>query len=538
MRTPPLRSHGRSLLSLLVASSLSLPQAGCIVSSTEVVNTDRVYLLGPKTESEPGPATRDVTIRAVDTKGTLAFHVDRARECTVTSTPRYQKVHIEGRQGKNIAGGIITGSILTAAAAGLIAGSFAVENGEWTRPKSSSSSESEFTGAGLLGLSGIIVGIAGLVILPRGLYHAAISGTEVTPGDVQVGVPPPGAVRAPQGYDPKSPEVSALVPRPSQPQYNVLAFGSKPAAEIQGIPSWARVTASPAGSGSFAQQVPEPVESLRSARAFDEVTSAMEARETPADPALLAIPPSSGGSSSASDQMKACVAKYTPSCQTKCGSNRACVLECLRKPCVENLDAEAPGGSSDGLDEYKDVITRQEVCERSADVGLSITLVTVDFDGVPRTIDLGKTDRNGDIQKNVLAGLEGVYPGWPEVKQVIMPEARVVLVEDPSVELGKVDLGKYPGLKYAEHVNATKKAREAVAAAEAARKEKEARERQAMLEAAAKAEDDRLHADERKAEAAKKAQQCASAHQARCNSECQGVAACVKKCMQKAPVCK
>ena len=57
---------------------------------------DRVYLLGPKTESEPGPATRDITLRAVDTRGTIAFHVDRARECTVTSTPRFQKVHVEG----------------------------------------------------------------------------------------------------------------------------------------------------------------------------------------------------------------------------------------------------------------------------------------------------------------------------------------------------------------------------------------------------------------------------------------------------------
>lgn len=531
MRTSSLRSPGRALVSLLVVSSLSLSQAGCLVSSTEVVNTDRVYLLGPKTESEPGPATRDVVIRAVDTRGTLAFHVDRARECTVTSTPRYQKVHIEGKRGKNIAGGLITGSILTAAAAGLLAGSFVLEDGEWTTPSSSGSSTRDFTGAGILGLSGIMVGIAALVVLPRGIYHAAVSGTKVTPGDVQVGQPPPGAVRAPEGYDPKNPEVAGLAPRLVQPQYDVFAFGAKPASEIQGIPSWARVT--PSGS----QQAPEPVESLRSARAFDEVTSSMDARETPADRALLAIPPPES-SSSASDRMKACVAKHTPSCQTKCGSNKSCVLECLRKPCVEDLDAEASGGSSDGLDEYKDVITKKEVCERTADVGLAITLVTVDYDGVPRTIDLGKTDKNGNIEKNVLAGLEGVYPGWPEVKQVIMPEARVVLVEDPSVELGKVDLGKYPGLKYAEHVNATKKAREAVAAAEAARKEKEARERQAMLEAAAKAEDDRIHAEERKAEAARKAQQCASAHQARCNSECQGVAACVKKCMQKAPVCK
>jgi hypothetical protein len=534
MRTPSLRLGGRSLISLAVASSLALSQTGCLLSTTEVVNTDRIYLLGPKTESEPGPATRDITIRAVDTKGTLAFHVDRARECTVTSTPRYQKVHIEGRQGKNIAGGIVTGSILTAAAAGLIVGSFFVDGGEWTKPSSSGTSDKDFTGAGLMGLGGIIVGIAGLVILPRGLYHAAISGTEVTPGEVQVGQPPPGAVRAPEGYDPKKPVVGALAPRLSRPQHDVFALGTKPASEIEGIPSWARVTASSAASA------PEPVESLRSARAFDEVARSMDADacDAASDPALLAIPQTGGGSSSASDQMKACVTKHTPSCQNKCGSNKACVLECLRKPCVENLEAEASGGSSDGLDEYKDVITKKEVCERSADTGLAITLVTVDYDGVPRTIDLGKTDKEGNIQKNVLAGLEGVYPGWPEVKQVIMPEARVVLVEDPAVELGKVDLNKYPDLKYAEHVNATRKAREAVAAAEAARKEKEARERQAMLEAAAKAEDDRLHADERKAEAARKAQQCAGAHQAKCNSECQGVAACVKKCMQKPPVCK
>ena len=513
--------------SLLALPLLALPQAGCLISSTEVVNTDKVYLLGPRTESEPGPATRDVAIRAVDTRGTLAFHVDRARECTVTSTPRYQTVHIEGKQGKRVAAGVITGALLTAAGGGLLAGSFILDNGEWTRPKTTGSSENEFTGAGLLGLSGIIVGAVGLVILPRSLYHAAVTGTTVTPGEIQVGKPPPGGMRAPAGYDPKDPDVTALVPRPSQPRYDVLAFGAKPASEIEGIPGWAR----PAKAATAVA----PVESLRSARAFDDVTRAMdaeEALETPADPALLAIPQSSGGGGS-NDQMKACVAKYTPSCQSKCGTNKPCVLECLRKPCVENLDKEVASGDGAPLDEYTDVITKTEVCERSADAGLAITLVVRDLDGVPRTIDLGKTDRSGDLQKDILAGLEGVYPGWPDIKQVILAEARVVLVEDPAVELGKLDLGKYPGLKYAEHVVSTKKAREAMAAAETAKKEKEAKERQAALEAAAKAADDALHADERKAEAAKKAQQCASAHQSRCNADCQGNGACVKKCMQR-----
>ena len=50
---------------LLVATTLTATQAGCIVSSTETVNTDKVFLLGPKTESEPGIATRDVTMKAV-----------------------------------------------------------------------------------------------------------------------------------------------------------------------------------------------------------------------------------------------------------------------------------------------------------------------------------------------------------------------------------------------------------------------------------------------------------------------------------------
>ncbi len=533
------RSH-HSLTSLVVLGSLSLSQTGCLVSSTEAVSTDKVFLLGPKTESVPGPTTRDVTMRAVDTRGSLVFHVDRARECTVTSTPRYQKVHVEGKQGKNIGAGILTGAILTAAAGGLLAGSFLLDNGEWTRPASTGSSENEFTGAGLLGIAGIIVGITGLVVLPRGLYHAAVSGTTVTPGDVQAGKPPPGAVLAPKGYDPKDPQVGflkgpggsigfrngavlPLIAAPTAPAYDVFSFGAMPAGQL---PS------------DFATKT-APLESLRSGRIFNETVASMEDCEAPFDPSFLAMPQASGGGSgSASDQMKACVAKYTPSCQSKCGTNKPCILECLRKPCVENLDKEIEDGSGGSLDENVDIIAKKEVCERSPETGLAIAIVTKDLDGVPKTIDLGKTDKNGDITKDVLAGLESVYAGWPDIKQVILEDAKVVLVEDPTVELGKLNLAKYPGLKYAEHVQSTRKAREAMAAAEAAKKEKEAKERQAMLEAAAKAEDDALHADERKAEAAKKAQQCASSHQAKCNSECQGNSSCVKKCMQKMPLCK
>ena len=509
--------------SLLVGSAMLASQAGCIASSTEIVNTDRVYLLGPKTESEPGPATRDVTTRAVDTQGTIAFHLDRARECTVTSTPRFQKVHIEGKKGKNIAGGIITGSILTVAAGGLLAGSFLIEGGWGNDTSSGSTSSTELTAGGYMGLSGIIIGIAAMVILPRGIYHAAVSGTTVTPHDVETGTPPPGAVRAPKDYDPKNPEVSALVPKMERPQFNMMAFGSQPAGQIQGFTApLLQPTAAP-----------KPLESLRSARDFDEAVAECDATS---NPALLAIPQSSGGG--ASDPMRACVQKYTPACQTKCGTDKACVLDCLRKPCVENLDKESAPGASDPRDEYTMVITRTEVCERSADAGVGIAVIFKDADGVPKTVDLGKTDKNGDVKKNLLAALESTYPGWPDSKQAVLQEAQVVLVEDPSVVLGKLDLAKYPGLAYAEHAVSTKKQREAIAAAEAAKKEREAKERQMALEAAAKAEDDRLHADERKAEAAKKAQQCASQHQSKCNADCQGNSACVKKCLQKMPSCK
>ena len=516
--------------SLLVGSAMLASQAGCVVSSTEVVNTDRVYLLGPKTVSEPGPATRDVTMRAVDTQGTLAFHLDRARECTVTSTPRFQKVHIEGKQAKNVAGGIITGSILTAGAAGLLAGSFLIEGGWGNDTSSGSTSSTELTAGGYMGLAGIIMGIAGLVILPRGIYHAAVSGTTITPHDVELGTPPAGAVRAPEGYDPKKPDVTALVPFMERPQFNMMAFGSQPAGQIQGF----SMPILQARSKPVA-----PVESLRSARDFDEAVKAcgvVADPASPADPALLAIPQSSGGG--ASDPMRACVQKYTPACSTKCGSDKACVLECLRKPCVENLDKESEPGATDPRDEYTQVITREEVCERAADSGVGIAVIFKDADGVPKTIDLGKTDKSGDVKKNLLAALESTYPGWPDSKQAVLQEAQIVLVEDPSVVLGKLDLAKYPGLAYAEHVVSTKKQREAIAAAEAARKEKEAKDRQMALEAAAKAEDDRLHADERKAEAAKKAQQCASQHQSKCSADCQGNSACVKKCLQKMPSCK
>lgn len=536
------RSPLKQATSLLLAASLLASQAGC-ASSVEVVNTDRVYLLGPKTESEPGQPTRDVTVRAVDTQGTLAFHVDRARECTVTSTPRFQRVHVEGKQGKHIASGIITGALLTAAGGGLIAASFAVSPDGWTE---GSSSNATFTGGGYLGLLGVIVGIVGLVYLPRGIYHAAISGVTVTPQDVEAGTPPPGALRAPAGYDPKNPEISAFVPRLEQPRYDFMAFGTQRAEDIKGIPSWARPVVNSGAVIAPVQPVSRDLAGpdlaaeagadapLRRSHALE---SAVAEESAAADPALLAIPQSSGGGGG-SDQMRACVQKYTPACQAKCGSDRSCVLACLRKPCVENLEQESQPGATDPRDEYTTVITRTEVCERSADTGTGIAVIVKDVDGVPKILDVGKTDRNGDVKKNVLAALESTYPGWPDIKQALLPEAQVVLVEDQSVVLGKLDLAKYPSLKYAEHAVSTKKQRDALAAAEAARKEKEEKDRQAALEAAAKAEDDALHADERKAEAAKKAAACASAHQASCNASCQGNQACVRKCLQKAAPCK
>lgn len=487
------------LASMLVASTVTLASTGCIVSTTEVINTDRTYLLGPKTVSEPGTSTRDVTMRALDTRGTIAFHLDRARECKVTSTPRYQRVHVEGKVGKNIVGGIITGTLLVAGSAGLIAATTAIEDGSWFLEDGSGTNTA--TGAGYLGIMGIILGITGLVILPRGIYHAAVTGTTVTPGEVELGTPPPSAVRAPPNYNPNNPEVNALLPRMEQPQYNVLAFEAKPAEKLG--------------------------ESLRSARLFDR---AVAAPVSAADPALVGFADSGGTNA----EMKACVEKYTPSCQAKCSGDKSCMISCLRKPCVENLEKESEPGAEDPRDEYKTVITRTEVCERSSDGGVAIALAVKDVDGVPKTIDIGKTNGAGDVKKDILAGLEGVYPGWPDYKQAVLQEAQVVLVEDPTVVLGKLDLGKYPGLKYAEHIQSTKKQREAMALAETTRKDKEAKDRQAQLEAAAKAADDALHADERKAEAAKKAQACLSQHQSKCSADCQGNSACVKKCMQRA----
>lgn len=525
------RASFTPITSLLLASTVTLSSSVGCISATETINTNRTYLLGPKTESEPGPATRDVTMRAVDTRGMISFHVDRARECTVTSTPRYQTIHAEGKQGKRIAAGIVTGILLTGAGVGLAAIPVVSPEG-WTQPKYAGSSESEFTGVGVVGLAGVIVGIVGLVVLPRAIYHAAVSGTIVTSGEVQLGTPPPGSIRAPKDYDPKDPSfalLSPLSPKLEQPRYNVLAFGSKPAGQIEAMPRWATAAAT--------QSAPvAPEESLRSASAFDRAVAECDT-ETAADPALLAIPQASGGGG-VNEDMRACVAKYTPSCQSKCGTNKACVLTCLREPCVDNLSKNGVASGDAAGDEYTTILSRTEVCERSADTGTAIAVIVKDLDGVPKTIDVGKTDRSGDIKKNLLAGLEGAYSGWPDVKTVVLQEAQVVLVEDPTVVLAKLDLGKYPGLKYAEHVQSTRKAREAMALAETARKEKEAKDRQAMLEAAAKAEDDALHADERKAEAAKKAQACASQHQQKCNADCQGNQACVRKCLQKMPACK
>src|SRR5262249_34238274 len=130
------------ITSMLVASTLTL--TGCVVSSTEVINTDRTYLLGPKTESVPGPPKRDVTTRALDTGGMIAFHLDRARECTVTSTPRFQRVHIEGKVGKNIAGAVITGSALVAAGGAMIALTTVIGDGSWTKPSSTGGGSADF----------------------------------------------------------------------------------------------------------------------------------------------------------------------------------------------------------------------------------------------------------------------------------------------------------------------------------------------------------------------------------------------------------
>ena len=490
-----------SITSMLVASTVTLSSMGCF-SKTEVVNTDRYYLLGPKTESVPGPTKRDATTRALDTKGVLAFHVDRARECTVTSTPRYQKVHIEGRVGKNIVGGLITGIGVTVVGAGLIAGSVAIDGDFGT----SSGSQTNLNGKGYLLTAGIITALIGLVILPIEIKNAAAVGTEVTPGDVQAGKAPFSAVRAPAGYDPNKPEINALLPRMEQPQYNVLALGAKPAAELRGANDfWSRPFVAPAPAE----------ESLRSARMFDKAVAASESH---AEPALLGFADSGG----VSDAMKACVEKYTPTCQTKCTNDKDCLITCLRKPCVENLDKESEPGANDPRDEYTEVITRTELCERSGDAGVNIALTVKDIDGVPKTIEIGKTNGAGDVKKDMLAGLEGAYSGWPDIKQVVVQEAQVVLVEDPTVVLGKLDLAKYPGLKYEEHIQSTKKAREQWALTEQTRKDKEAKDRQAQLEAAAKAQDDLLHADERKAEAAKKAQACLAQHQSKCSADCQG----------------
>ncbi len=498
-KAPHLRAVGPRIATLIAAGTLASGQSGCL-SSAEIVNTDRTYLLGPKTESEPGRATRTATAKPVNTRGTFAFHLDRARECTVTSTPRYQRVHIQGRVAKNLTASLVVGSLLTATAGGLIAGSTILDDGQWTRPEFAGSTSDEFTGAGILGLTGIIVGICGLLVLPRAIYHAAVSGTEVTPQDIQFGVPPKGAVLAPKGYDPKDPQVSALVPLAEHPRYGILDLG------VDG--------GNPLRSGS---------RSLRATAGAEPIS--------PSNPAFLAMPQASGGGG-ADDDMRACVTKYTPACQSKCGSDKACVLTCLRKPCVDDLEKEVASGGGE-QDENTAVITRTETCERSADNGVALGLLFKDTDGVPKTLGLGKTDVDGDLESDVLAGIESLYPGWPQSKQALTKEAVIVLVDDPSTVLGRVDLEKYPALKYAEHVQSTKKAREAFAVAEAARREREARERQAMLEAAAKAADDAAHAGERKAEAAAKAAACVQQAQSRCNADCQGNSACAKKCMQK-----
>lgn len=492
----PLRGPSRgALLSLTLA--LAASQSGCVLSSLEVVNTERVYLLGPKTTSETGPAVRDVVVKAVDTRGTLAFHLDQARECTVTSVPQFQKVHIEGKRAKDVPGAIVTGSLVTAAGAGMLVASFIVEDGQWMKPKFAGSSEQEFTSAGTLGLTGILFGAIGLILLPRTIYHAAVAGTEVTGGEVQTGKPPPGAVRAPSDYDPKNPKTGRLAPWDAplgpvaeQPRHAVFALGEPPRGGL--------LRARPFESGGLAQ------------------------KPLSVDPTLLAIPSAGGGTS---QEMRACVAKYSPGCEAKCSGDRACVLSCLRKPCVEELDEEIAKGGLE-QDEYTTEITRTEVCERTAESGTTLVLLVRDADGVQKTMPLGKTNRSGDVQADVLSALETAYPGWPASKQVILGEAQIVPGDEPSRELGTLDLAKYPALKYKEHEQTTRKAREALAAAEAAK-------RQAELEAAQKAADDAAHAEERKAEAAKKAAACMQQAQSRCSSDCQGNPACVKKCMQK-----
>lgn len=503
-----MRARSKSLVSklfsLTVAGSFAAGSGGCVLSSMEVVNTDRVYLLGPTTQSEPGPATRTVSAKAVDTQGILAFHLDRARECTVISTPRYQKVHIEGREGKSVTGGIVTGALVTALAGGLIGASFALDNGEWFAPKFQGSTDNEVTDAGTLGITGVIVGIFGLILLPRSIYHGLASGTEATGGVVELGVPPKGAVRAPAGYDPKAPKTSLLF----SPEMPVGPVAQQPAFNFLDM---------------------APTGGLRRGRSAGVGAS----RSLPAAaPGLLSMPAGSSEEGGVSDAMRACVAKYTPACESKCKGDRSCVLTCLKKPCIDELDQEvAKGGLNQ--DEYTEIITKTEVCERRPDAGVALALVVKDTDGGQKILPLGKTDRNGNAQSDVVGALESAYPGWPASKQILFEEAQIVPVDEPQAVLGELELGKYPGLGYAEHLQSTRKAREAIAQAEAAKREREAKERQAMLEAAAKAQEDAAHAEERKAEAAKKAAACMQQAQSRCSGDCQGNQACVKKCMQK-----
>lgn len=184
-----------------------------------------------------------------------------------------------------------------------------------------------------------------------------------------------------------------------------------------------------------------------------------------------------------------------------------------------------PGGAA-----TSSALTSSEICDRHAESGLAVALVTSEEGGQREVIDLGTTDHSGAVSVDILAKLKEAYTGWPEVTRAVQHEAFLALAEDPDTPIARIDLRRHSSLRYGEHRKYIEEYRGRVRAAELLRQKKE-NERiaeQKRKEAEQRAE--RARSDAVRA-------QCTAQHVRECARECQGNDSCEKLCRARPRTC-
>ncbi|MBI4700021.1 MAG: hypothetical protein HY744_02455 [Deltaproteobacteria bacterium] len=186
--------------------------------------------------------------------------------------------------------------------------------------------------------------------------------------------------------------------------------------------------------------------------------------------------------------------------------------------------------------------TETKVCRSGPEEGLKLGLLLA-LDGYqPKIVELGRTNGAGRLTTNVVQALSSALPGWPEVDERVEAAASVVAVggtESPT-KLAELDLARYPGLRYAEHLENQQRVawrRDRVRAAQERRREEER-----AAEQRAERERECTGCCETAREEHNKNQQgqaagCEAQRRSRCMSKCQGSQGCVANCMAQGPGC-